>query len=94
MSYVYTREEFLERQKQIISQHMEYTSDQDRKKFIQMSPVERLQYLAQQNLLITKGANAYESYENIITTQLILTADEFLADLTTKIDHVSNLKHQ
>ena len=92
MSYVYTREEFLERQQQIIHQHMDSQSVQDRTKFIQMSPVERLQYLAQQNLLITKGANAYESYENIITTQLVLTADEFIADLKTKSE--SNLKHQ
>ena len=90
MSYVYTREEFLERQKQIISQHMEYTSDQDRKKLTQMSSVEKYQYFVQRNLLITSA----NSYENIITTQLILTADELLADLQTKYDHVSNLKHQ
>ena len=88
----FTREEIFERQQQIIHQHMDSLSNQDREKLIQMSSDERMQYLAQQNLLITSGANAYESYENIITTQLILTADEFIADLKTKSE--SNLKHQ
>ena len=62
---------------------------EDRKKLIQMSSVEKHQYFVQRNLLITTSAN---SYENIITTQLVLTADDFLADLKTKSE--SNLKHQ
>ena len=89
----FTREEFYKRQQQIIHQHMDSLSNQDREKLIQMSSVEQHQYFVQRNLLIT-SANSYESYENIITTQLVLTADEFLADLKTKNDHVSNLKHQ
>ena len=89
----FTREEFYKRQQQIIHQHMDSLSDQEHKKLIQMSSVEKYQYFVQRNLLIT-SANSYESYENIITTQLVLTADEFLADLKTKNDHVSNLKHQ
>ena len=87
----FTREEFYKRQQQIIHQHMDSLSVQDRKKLIQMSSVEKHQYFVQRNLLITTSAN---SYENIITTQLVLTADEFLADLKTKNDHVTNLKHQ
>ena len=89
----FTREEFYKRQQQIIHQHMDSLSNQDREKLIQMSSVEQHQYFVQRNLLIT-SANSYESYENIITTQLVLTADEFIADLKTKNDHVSNLKHQ
>ena len=89
----FTREEFYKRQQQIIHQHMDSLSNQDREKLIQMSSVEQHQYFVQRNLLIT-SANSYESYENIITTQLVLTADEFLADLKTKDDHVSNLRHQ
>ena len=89
----YTREEVFERQQQIIHQHMDSLSNQDREKLIQMSSVEQHQYFVQRNLLIT-SANSYESYENIITTQLVLTADEFIADLKTKNDHVSNLEHQ
>ena len=79
----FTREEYLARQQQIIHQHMDSLSDQDREKLTQMSSVEKYQYFAQRNLLIT-NTNSYESYENIITTQLILTADEFIADLKTK----------
>ena len=86
----FTRKEYFERQEQIIHRHMDSLSDQDRKKLTQMSSVEKYQYFVQRNLLITSA----NSYENIITTQLILTADEFLADLQTKNDHVSNLKHQ
>ena len=85
----FTREEFYKRQQQIIHQHMDSLSDQEHKKLIQMSSVEKYQYFVQRNLLITSGAN---SYENIITTQLVLTADEFIADLKTKSE--SNLKHQ
>ena len=88
----FTREEFYKRQQQIIHQHMDSLSNQDREKLIQMSSVEQHQYFVQRNLLIT-SANSYESYENIITTQLVLTADEFIADLKTKNDLVSNLKH-
>ena len=87
----FTREEFYKRQQQIIHQHMDSLSNQDREKLIQMSSVEQHQYFVQRNLLIT-SANSYESYENIITTQLVLTADEFIADLKTKSE--SNLKHQ
>ena len=41
------------RQQQIIHQHMASLSEQDRAKFTQMSSVEKHQYLANRNLLIT-----------------------------------------
>ena len=42
----------MQRQEQIIHQHMASLSEQDRQKFIQMSSGEKHQYLAQRNLLI------------------------------------------
>ena len=45
----------MQRQQQIIHQHMASLSDQDRQKFTQMSSGEKHQYLAQRNLLITNS---------------------------------------
>ena len=45
----------MQRQQQIIHQHMASLSDQDRQKFTQMSSGEKHQYLAQRNLLITSN---------------------------------------
>ena len=45
----------MQRQEQIIHQHMASLSDQDRQKFTQMSSGEKHQYLAQRNLLITNN---------------------------------------
>ena len=45
----------MQRQQQIIHQHMASLSDQDRQKFTQMSSGEKHQYLAQRNLLITNN---------------------------------------
>ena len=45
----------MQRQQQIIHQHMASLSDQDRQKFTQMSSNEKHQYLAQRNLLITSN---------------------------------------
>ena len=42
----------MQRQQQIIHQHMASLSDQDRQKFTQMSSGEKHQYLAQRNLLV------------------------------------------
>ena len=47
------RPQIMARQQQIIHQHMASLSEQDRAKFTQMSSVEKHQYLANRNLLIT-----------------------------------------
>ena len=49
------RPQIMQRQQQIIHQHMASLSDQDRQKFTQMSSNEKHQYLAQRNLLITSN---------------------------------------
>ena len=49
------QQKIMQRQQQIIHQHMASLSDQDRHKFTQMSSGEKHQYLAQQNLLITRN---------------------------------------
>ena len=46
----------MQRQEQIIHQHMASLSEQDCQKFIQMSSGEKHQYLAQRNLLITNNS--------------------------------------
>ena len=45
--------DFLDRQKQIIRQHIGTLSDQDCQKLKQMSSAEMRQYFSQRNLLIT-----------------------------------------
>ena len=58
--------DFLDRQKQIIRQHICSLSDQDKQKIKQMSSAEIRQYCCQRNLLITNT----NSYENIITNTM------------------------
>ena len=56
----------LDRQQQIIHQHIGTLSDQDLQKVKQMSSAETRQYLCQRNLLIT----ITNSYENIMTNTM------------------------
>ena len=58
--------DFLDRQQQIIHQHIGTLSVQDLQKLKQMSSAETRQYLSQRNLLITNT----NSFENIITNTM------------------------
>ena len=69
--------DFLDRQKQIIRQHICSLSDQDCQKLTQMSSAEMRQYFSQRNLLIT-GKSLSEALlfaehgENMLCTKIVL----------------------
>ena len=85
----------MQRQQQIIHQHMASLSDQDRQKFTQMSSNEKHQYLAQRNLLIT--SNMQMQHTTIGKNLLFLTfpacfsIQKFFSNLNFNCSNLSSL---